>query len=180
MKFRYYHCNINVFDLEKSIAFYEKALGLTVAKRKKASDGSYEIVFMTDGDKNIELTWLRDREPHRVPGGRLRGRARPAPGDGLHLLRKRKDGPLLHQRPGRLLAGDTARRPRQRPALSKKKALPAPVTQAPLMLRTASGALCFVWKVPLGGLLPRMAAKSPHKFGAQINAFLLGWTLLAA
>jgi lactoylglutathione lyase len=67
MKFRYYHCNINVFDLEKSIAFYEKALGLTVAKRNKASDGSYEIVFMTDGEKNIELTWLRDKkEPYNL------------------------------------------------------------------------------------------------------------------
>ena len=62
MKFTYYHCNINVFDLEKSIAFYEKALGLQIEKRKKASDGSYEIVYMTDGAFSIELTWLRDKK----------------------------------------------------------------------------------------------------------------------
>ncbi len=62
MKFKCFHCNINVTDLEKSIEFYQKALGLVVDKRKKASDGSYEIVFMSDGDYSIELTWLRDKK----------------------------------------------------------------------------------------------------------------------
>lgn len=62
MKFKYYHSNINVADISKSIEFYQKALGLTIDKRKPAGDGSYEIVFMTDGDRCIELTWLRDKE----------------------------------------------------------------------------------------------------------------------
>ena len=62
MKFTYYHCNINVLDLKKSVAFYEKALGLREEKRKEASDGSYEIVFMTDGAHAVELTWLRDKK----------------------------------------------------------------------------------------------------------------------
>ena len=35
------HLNINVTDLERSIAFYEKALGLKEAKRKVAADGSF-------------------------------------------------------------------------------------------------------------------------------------------
>ncbi|MCL2391618.1 MAG: VOC family protein [Oscillospiraceae bacterium] len=64
MKFTMIHTNINVFDLERSIAFYKEALGLEVANRHKADDGSFELVFLSDGVSSckIELTWLRDRE----------------------------------------------------------------------------------------------------------------------
>ena len=40
MKFKMVHENYNVLDLETSLAFYEKALGLTVQKRHEAEDGS--------------------------------------------------------------------------------------------------------------------------------------------
>ncbi|MBQ6684808.1 MAG: VOC family protein [Firmicutes bacterium] len=62
MKFKYVHNNINVLDLEKSVAFYEKALGMIVARVKEASDGSFKLIFLTDveGIHQIELTWLRD------------------------------------------------------------------------------------------------------------------------
>ncbi len=64
MNFRYVHNNINVLNLKESIAFYQKALGLTIQKKKKAEDGSFELVFLTDREAkhNIELTWLRDRQ----------------------------------------------------------------------------------------------------------------------
>lgn len=64
MKFRYVHCNINVKDLGKSIAFYEKALDMKVARRSEAADGAFAMAFLTDGigDTQIELTWLRDKE----------------------------------------------------------------------------------------------------------------------
>ena len=60
------HFNIDVQDLARSIAFYEKALGLKEVRRKVAEDGSYEIVFMGDGESNfvLELTWLRDHADH--------------------------------------------------------------------------------------------------------------------
>jgi lactoylglutathione lyase len=67
MKFKMIHNNINVLDLEKSMAFYEEALGLREAKRKKADDGSFVIVFMENeqSEHQLELTWLRDRiEPY--------------------------------------------------------------------------------------------------------------------
>ncbi len=64
MKFTFYHNNINVYDLEKSLAFYEKALGLTVTEEKTADDGSFKLVYL--GDKTtphlLELTWLRDMD----------------------------------------------------------------------------------------------------------------------
>ncbi|WP_018108667.1 VOC family protein [Bacteroides propionicifaciens] len=56
------HFNINVTDLDRSIAFYNKALGLTELRRKEASDGSFVLVYLTDNTSGfaLELTWLRD------------------------------------------------------------------------------------------------------------------------
>jgi lactoylglutathione lyase len=64
MKFTINHFNINVLDLDKSLAFYDRALGLTEDRRKTADDGSFIIVYLTDGssDTKLELTWLRDQE----------------------------------------------------------------------------------------------------------------------
>ena len=45
------HFNVNVVDLEKSIDFYKKALGLEKIGGIDAPDGSFKL----------ELTWLRDK-----------------------------------------------------------------------------------------------------------------------
>ncbi|MBR1992742.1 MAG: VOC family protein [Firmicutes bacterium] len=69
MKFKMYHENYNVLDLEKSLEFYDKALGLKPVKRIDAEDGSYSIVFIGNDttDFQLELTWLRDRtEPYSL------------------------------------------------------------------------------------------------------------------
>ena len=60
MKFKMVHENYNVVDLDRSIRFYEKALGLKEARRK-TGDG-YIIVFMSneEADFELELTWLKD------------------------------------------------------------------------------------------------------------------------
>lgn len=64
MNFTFYHNNINVLDLEKSVAFYQEALGLTITREKEAEDGSFKLVFMGDGATShlLELTWLRDMD----------------------------------------------------------------------------------------------------------------------
>lgn len=56
------HFNINVTDLNRSIEFYNRALGLTESHRKQASDGAFELVYLTDRNSGflLELTWLRD------------------------------------------------------------------------------------------------------------------------
>ena len=61
MQFSIDHFNINVLDLEKSLAFYEKALGLKEVGRKEAEDGSFIIVYLGDDTTvcKIELTWLK-------------------------------------------------------------------------------------------------------------------------
>ena len=69
MKFKMYHENYNVLDLEKSLEFYDKAFGLKPVRRIDAEDGSYAIVFIGNDttDFQLELTWLRDRkEPYSL------------------------------------------------------------------------------------------------------------------
>lgn len=63
MQFRFAHNNLNVLDLEKSLAFYKEALGLVPVRQKDASDGSFTLVYLGDGASahQLELTWLRDR-----------------------------------------------------------------------------------------------------------------------
>lgn len=58
------HFNINVTDLDKSIGFYNKALGLTEQRRMEAADGSFILVYLGDQKTGflLELTWLRDRQ----------------------------------------------------------------------------------------------------------------------
>ena len=59
---RFDHFNFNVADLEKSIAFYADALGLTPCGEIVHPDGDFKIVYLGDGqtDFRLELTWLRD------------------------------------------------------------------------------------------------------------------------
>lgn len=65
--FTFNHFNFNVLDLDRSLSFYESALGLKPVHEKAADDGSFRLVYLGDGmsDFTLELTWLRDRtEPY--------------------------------------------------------------------------------------------------------------------
>ncbi len=61
--FKMIHMNINVLDLDKSLSFYEKALGLKEKSRIVPEDNSFIIVYLTDPTDSfqLELTYLRDR-----------------------------------------------------------------------------------------------------------------------
>lgn len=62
MKFSFAHNNINVKDLNKSLAFYKEALLLEESHRLEAEDGSFILVYLKSPytDHELELTWLRD------------------------------------------------------------------------------------------------------------------------
>ena len=69
MKFTFAHNNFNVIDLDKSLKFYEEALGLKEVRRKEAADGSFILVYLGDATTSyqLELTWLRDHsEPYEL------------------------------------------------------------------------------------------------------------------
>ena len=67
MKFQMYHENYNVTDLDKSLAFYEKAVGL---KEKRRINGEgFIIVYLgnDESDFELELTWLKDHpQPYNL------------------------------------------------------------------------------------------------------------------
>ena len=62
MQFRMIHENYNVRNLDKSLAFYKEALGLSELRRKETE--AFTIVYLGDGlsDFELELTWLKDHE----------------------------------------------------------------------------------------------------------------------
>ena len=62
MKFRMYHENYNVTDLDRSLEFYKEALGLVEQRRITSEDGSFIIAYVgnEETDFQLELTWLKD------------------------------------------------------------------------------------------------------------------------
>jgi lactoylglutathione lyase len=60
MNFKMVHNNINVSDLDKSLAFYAEALALKETRRITKDD--FIIVYLGDGlsEHLLELTWLKD------------------------------------------------------------------------------------------------------------------------
>ncbi|MDY2932071.1 MAG: VOC family protein [Muribaculaceae bacterium] len=62
IKANFDHFNFNVTDLERSISFYNKALGFVESHRINSNDGSFIIVYLKDNQSDflLELTWMRD------------------------------------------------------------------------------------------------------------------------
>ena len=68
MNFKMIHENYNVSDLKKSLAFYEKALGLTEKRRKNGHGFIIVYVGNEENDFELELTWLAEH-PQRYDLG---------------------------------------------------------------------------------------------------------------
>lgn len=64
IKAKFDHFNVNVTNLDRSLAFYSQALGFHEVRRKEAADGSFILVYLSDGVSPflLELTWLRDHD----------------------------------------------------------------------------------------------------------------------
>lgn len=62
IKAKFDHFNFNATDLERSISFYNKALGFVESHRINSNDGSFTIVYLKDNQSDflLELTWMRD------------------------------------------------------------------------------------------------------------------------
>lgn len=69
MNFKFAHNNINVLDLDKSLAFYKEALDFKEIRRHNEPKGEFILVYLGDNETShqLELTWLRDRkEPYNL------------------------------------------------------------------------------------------------------------------
>src|ERR1700733_10757493 len=73
-KARMLHTMIRVFDLDKSIEFYTKHLGMNLIRRNDYEGGRYTLAFVGYGDEKdqavIELTHNWDqKEPYSIGSG---------------------------------------------------------------------------------------------------------------
>jgi lactoylglutathione lyase len=61
MEFKFVHNNLNVLNLEKSLAFYHDALQLNEVHRMEFP--AFTLVFLGDGKTShqLELTWVKER-----------------------------------------------------------------------------------------------------------------------
>lgn len=69
IKSHFNHFNINVTDLDRSIAFYKEALGLEKTGEINHPDGAFRIVYLSRPGESfrLELTWLRDHpQPYEL------------------------------------------------------------------------------------------------------------------
>jgi len=68
---KYLHTMVRVTDLEASLDFYCKQLGLVEVRRKDVPQGRFTLVFLAapgDEDSQVELTYNWDPQPYS--GGR--------------------------------------------------------------------------------------------------------------
>jgi lactoylglutathione lyase len=93
------HENYNVTDLERSIAFYQEALGLSEKRRHSSSE--FTIVFLGNhsSDFELELTWLRDHpQPYQLGESEFHLAFRTDDFDAAHKLHE-KMGCICYENP---------------------------------------------------------------------------------
>ncbi|HLR21966.1 MAG TPA: VOC family protein [Tissierellaceae bacterium] len=72
MNYKLLHTCIRVMDLEKSLKFYNEALGLKETGRKDFPEDEFTLVFLSDesGNHEIELTYnYNPEEPYEIGNG---------------------------------------------------------------------------------------------------------------
>ena len=122
--YRFLHTMIRVKDLEKSLDFYTRHLGMNLLRRREFADGRFTLAFVGYGEETdntvIELTHNWDQERRLRSGGRLRpsrgrgsrclrhlrsageGRGQHSPAAGADEIRRQPDPYGVHRGPGRL------------------------------------------------------------------------------
>lgn len=69
-KYKMIHTMIRVIDLDRSTAFYEKALGFKEIRRRDVPEYAFTLVFLGDGSENghqLELTYNYDvQKPYEM------------------------------------------------------------------------------------------------------------------
>jgi lactoylglutathione lyase len=73
-RFRFLHAMIRVFDLDRSIDFYCRLMGMTLLRKREVEQGRYTLAFVGYGDDAtdtvIELTYNWDqKEPYALGAG---------------------------------------------------------------------------------------------------------------
>ena len=68
---KYLHTMVRVTDIDKSLAFYCQALGLTELKRYDSEEGRFTLVFLAaEGDEEAQVELAHNWDPEPYDGGR--------------------------------------------------------------------------------------------------------------
>lgn len=67
--FHFAHVMIRVRDLDRSIAFYQNVLGMTVRRRADYPDGRYTLVFLSYGPGQAEIELTQNWGNHTYTSG---------------------------------------------------------------------------------------------------------------
>lgn len=65
MNFKMLHTCLRVMDLEKSLDFYQNALGLQEVSRRDFPEWKFTLVYLADEDKNYELELTYNYNPEK-------------------------------------------------------------------------------------------------------------------
>ena len=99
---KYLHTMVRVSDLDQSLDFYCKKLGLVELRRKEVPEGRFTLVFLAapgDDSAQVELTYNWDPEPYS--GGRNFGHLAYAVEDIYALCQRLMDAGITINRPPR-------------------------------------------------------------------------------
>jgi lactoylglutathione lyase len=99
---KYLHTMVRVSDLERSLDFYCRKLGLTELKRMENEKGRFTLVFLAapgDEEAQVELTWNWD--PEAYTGGRNFGHLAYAVEDIYATCQRLMDSGVTINRPPR-------------------------------------------------------------------------------
>jgi lactoylglutathione lyase len=99
---KYLHTMVRVTDLDTSLEFYCKQLGLVELRRRDVPSGRFTLVFLAapgDEEAQVELTWNWD--PEEYSGGRNFGHLAYAVDDIYALCQRLMDAGVTINRPPR-------------------------------------------------------------------------------
>jgi lactoylglutathione lyase len=99
---KYLHTMVRVSDLEASLDFYCKQLGLVELRRKEVPQGRFTLVFLAaPGDAGAELELTYNWDPEAYTGGRNFGHLAYAVDDIYATCRRLMEGGVTINRPPR-------------------------------------------------------------------------------
>jgi lactoylglutathione lyase len=99
---RYLHTMVRVSNLEESLEFYCRQLGLVEQRRVEVEAGRYTLVFLgapENPDVHVELTWNWD--PEKLTGGRNFGHLAYGVDDIYAVCQRLRDAGVTINRPPR-------------------------------------------------------------------------------
>lgn len=111
MSFKLLHTMVRVMDLEASIEFYSKHLGMRVLRRSDYPEGKFTIIFMGYGDEKtetvLELTHNWDQEEPYTQGTGFGHLAIGVPDIYAACDVMEKEGVVISRKPGPMKHGTT-------------------------------------------------------------------------